>query len=87
VKLGYNVLPLGKMGWHYESYGSFGVSRHRRFLIIRGPSVLPSELQAKPCSRYGRIDCQTTHRMVNSGNIRFHAKWKNANFMPGAVVK
>jgi trimeric autotransporter adhesin len=81
-ELGYNVLRWGQDGLALRSYGSFGGKSTSQILLIRGPFVLPSELQANPAPVLAGSS-QTTIA-VNSGNTTLTLS--GSNFMPGAVA-
>ncbi|HEY0758989.1 MAG TPA: IPT/TIG domain-containing protein [Acidisarcina sp.] len=82
-ELGYNMLRWGQDGLALRSYGDFGNSSSTgQVLLIRGPFVLPSELNANSAPQLTNASQATLP--VNSGNTILTLT--GSGFLPGAVV-
>ena len=81
-EVGYDMLRWGQDGLALRSYGSFGGTATPQILLIRGPFVLPSELNANPVPAV--TSASPASLAVNSGNNTLTIT--GSNFVPGAVV-
>lgn len=81
-ELGYDMLRWGQDGLALRLYGSFGDSTTSQILLIRGPFVLPSELNANAAPVL--TSSSKTSIAVNSGNTTLTLS--GSGFLPGAVA-
>ena len=81
-ELGYDMLRWGQDGLALRAFGSFGGTTPAQILLIRGPFVLPSELNANPVPTL--TSASQTSIAVGSGNMVLTLS--GSGFLPGAVA-
>ena len=81
-ELGYDMLRWGQDGLALRLYGSFGNTTTSQILLLRGPFVLPSELNANPVPVL--TGASHTSIAVNSGNTTLTLS--GSGFLPGVVA-
>ena len=81
-ELGYDMLRWGQDGLALRLYGSFGNTTTSQILLLRGPFVLPSELNANPAPVL--TSASQTSIAVNTANTTLTLS--GSGFLPGAVA-